>query len=254
MKGLFDLSGKTALVTGSNRGIGKAILYSLAEYGADVILHCRKPGENSESVIADIRNMGRKVKGVYADLANLNSANQIYDQIVEDFKLPDIVILNASMQIRNQWTQITDDEFDSQININLRSSLKLAQLFVPHMQKNKWGRLITIGSIQQIEPNKEMLVYAATKDAVLNMVKLLAPMYAPYGVTVNNVAPGTIYTDRNKEVLANSDFHEKIINGIPVKFIGSPEDCTGTVVMLCSESSRFITGENIFIDGGKHLL
>jgi len=86
------------------------------------------------------------------------------------------------------------------------------------------------------------------------MVKLLAPMYAPYGVTVNNVAPGTIYTDRNKEVLADSDFHEKIINGIPVKFIGSPEDCTGTVVMLCSESSRFITGENIFIDGGKHLL
>lgn len=253
MSELFDLSGKTAFVTGSNRGIGKALILGLAQNGADVILHCRKPNEEADDVISQAVSMGRKVKAVYADLSDVDSAQSIYSQINNDFKLPDIVILNASIQVRNNWLDITDDEFDMQMNVNFRSSLKLAQLFVPHMKQNNWGRLITIGSVQQIKPHNEMLVYAASKMAQMSMVTSIATLLAPYGITVNNIAPGTIYTDRNKEVLADKEYYEKVKSGIPVNFIGEPIDCVGATLMLCGESGRFITGENIYIDGGKHL-
>ncbi len=254
MESIFSLKGKTALVTGSSRGIGRAIACELAQNGANVIIHCTGECPESEEVLGHIRKLGVKAYAVYANLAEANAAEFIYKSIKENFILPDILISNASVQIRNSWDKITDCEFDVQMNVNFRSALKLIQLFVPNMKEKHWGRIITVGSVQQVKPHEQMLIYSATKVAQMSMVTSLALQLAPDGITVNNIAPGTIYTDRNTKVLSDANYLKKVQEKIPMEFIGEPEDCAGTALLLCGRSGRFITGENIYIDGGTHCI
>jgi NAD(P)-dependent dehydrogenase (short-subunit alcohol dehydrogenase family) len=121
------------------------------------------------------------------------------------------------------------------------------------MQKNKWGRIITVGSVQQSKPHKDMLVYASTKEAQMNIVKNLAKQLAPWGITINNISPGVIYTDRNKTALDDSIYMKEVLNNIPCGYIGKPEDCVGSMLFLCSEEARYITGIDLLVDGGLHL-
>jgi NAD(P)-dependent dehydrogenase (short-subunit alcohol dehydrogenase family) len=121
------------------------------------------------------------------------------------------------------------------------------------MQERKWGRVVTIGSVQQVKPHHQMLVYSASKSALVNMVRSLSIQLAPDGITVNNMAPGTIHTGRNEKVLQDDAYRQKVIDDIPVGFIGEPEDCSSIVLTLCSDSGRYITGEDIFVGGGKHI-
>ena len=121
------------------------------------------------------------------------------------------------------------------------------------MLRNRWGRIITIGSVQQHKPHKDMIIYAALKAAQMNMTMNLAKQFAACGVTVNNVAPGVIETPRNEEALKDKEYSKKVLEGIPMGVAGVPEDCVGAVLLLCSEAGRYITGENIDIDGGMKL-
>ena len=121
------------------------------------------------------------------------------------------------------------------------------------MRANKWGRIITIGSVQEVKPHPDMLVYSATKAAQTNMVKSLALQLAKDGITVNNVAPGVINTDRNKEALSDETYAQEVLDTIPVRFFGNKEDCAGIVRLLCSQEGRYITGQSIYVDGGKSL-
>lgn len=121
------------------------------------------------------------------------------------------------------------------------------------MIKKGWGRIVTVGSVQQEKPHKDMLIYAASKAAQLNMVKNLAKQFAPFGVTVNNVAPGVIATPRNEEALSNKDYAKKVLEGIPCGYAGEAGDCAGGILLLCSDEGRYITGENLIIDGGMKL-
>ncbi len=122
---------------------------------------------------------------------------------------------------------------------------------VDYMKKQNWGRIVTIGSVQEAKPHPDMLVYSASKAAQTNMVQSLSLQLAPYKITVNNVAPGVIYTDRNVSALVDEEYRKKVIASIPLGFYGVPEDIAGMVSLLCSEDGRYITGQNIFIDGGK---
>ena len=128
------------------------------------------------------------------------------------------------------------------------------QAVVPHMRANGWGRIVTIGSVQEAKPHPDMLIYAASKTAQTNMVQSLSLQLAPSGITVNNVAPGVIYTDRNVEALSDEEYAKKVTSSIPVGYYGEPEDCAGIVSLLCSEEGRYITGQNIFVDGGKSVM
>ena len=249
---LLSLKGKVALVTGSRTGIGRAILFGLAEAGADVIQHAMAPRESMEADGESIKAMGQRHMAISADLQEADCDRKIFNAI-GDFGSPDILILNASQQIRKPFEEITDADFDAQMHINFRSSMKLVQRFLPAMKQKGWGRIVTIGSIQQCVPHPDMMVYAASKEAQMNMVTYLAGMYAPYGITVNNVAPGTVLTGRNEAVLKDEAYRGKIEQEIPAGFIGEPSDCVMPVVMLCGEGGRFLTGENIYVDGGKHL-
>ena len=121
------------------------------------------------------------------------------------------------------------------------------------MKQQKWGRIIAIGSVQEAKPHPDMLVYSASKAAQTAMIQSLALQLAPDGITLNDVAPGVIYTDRNVAALSDPAYAQKVTNSIPMGYYGEKEDCAGIVRLLCSEEGRYITGQRIFVDGGKSL-
>lgn len=238
---------KRALVTGASRGIGRAIAIALAEDGYEVILHCVNGIQQAQEVKTTIENAGGKANILTADLCDPAQAKAMAQQMGD----VDVLVLNVSIQIRKPWQEITLEEANAQINCNFLSSLTLIQEAVPYMETQKWGRIITIGSVQEAKPHPDMLIYSSIKAAQTAMVKSLSLQLAKDGITVNNVAPGVIYTDRNREALADPDYAKKVSDSIPAGFYGEPEDCAGIVSLLCSEKGRYITGQSIFVDGGK---
>ena len=244
---MFDLKGKKALVTGSSRGIGRAIAVELAQCGAEVVVHCAGNVAKAEETVGIIKSNGGCAFAVTADLSDSENVQGLIEKIGDI----DILILNASMQFRNKWENITVEEFYKQVNCNFLASMLLIQQAVPHMRAQKWGRIVTIGSVQEAKPHPDMLVYSASKAAQTNMVQSLSLQLAPDGITVNNFSPGVINTDRNVEALSDLDYAKKVTDSIPVGFYGEPEDCAPTVALLCSEKGRYITGQSIYIDGGK---
>lgn len=138
-----------------------------------------------------------------------------------------------------------------QLNCNFVSGMLLIQTVADHMKKNKWGRIITIGSVQEAKPHPDMLIYSASKAAQTNMMRSLSLQLAKDGITVNNVAPGVIDTDRNVAALSDPEYAKKVISTIPAGFYGQPEDVAAIVSLLCSAEGRYITGQSIYVDGGK---
>ncbi len=241
------MNGKTALVTGSSRGIGRAIAIKLAKDGYKVIVHGIGSGTKLKETMNEIISLGGQAEMVASNLCDLDATKKL----VEAIGNIDVLVLNASLQYRTSWQEITAEAAYEQLNCNFVSSLLLIQGVVSHMKEQGWGRIITIGSVQEAKPHPDMLVYSASKAAQTNMVQSLSLQLAPYGITVNNIAPGVIYTDRNVEALSDPEYAKKVTDSIPVGFYGEPEDCAGMVSLLCSDEGRYITGQSIYIDGGK---
>ena len=238
---------KTAFVTGSSRGIGRAIAIRLAKDGYKIIVHGSSNIKKAEETAEIIRGNGGLAEVIIGDLTDLEKTKELCEKV----KNIDVLVLNASLQYRTPWQEITTDLCYEQLNCNFVSSMMLIQAAADNMKKNKWGRIVTIGSVQEEKPHPDMLVYSASKAAQTNMMKSLSLQLAKDGITVNNVAPGVIYTDRNVEALSDKEYAKKVTDSIPVGFYGKPEDCAGIVSLLCSEEGRYIVGQNIFIDGGK---
>lgn len=251
MNNLFDLTGKKALVTGSSRGIGKAIALALASQGADVGIHYVGNAGQARETAAEVERLGRRSFCVQGDLGAADCAEVIWRAVAHEFTAVDILVLNASIQYRKPWREITAADFNEQMNVNMRSSLLLIQKAVPAMEQKGWGRIVTIGSTQEIKPHPDMLVYSCSKAAQTLMARSLAMQLARNGITVNNLAPGAIRTDRNVEALSDEAYCRKVVDSIPVGYIGETEDCVGAAILLCSDAGRYITGENLIVDGGK---
>ena len=220
----FDLTGKTALVTGSTRGIGKAIGDAFEEFGAKVIRHNTK----------------------VCDLAD----PEAIEAWLKTLPPLDIVVCNASIQERYGWDEFPMDEARREAQVNYLATLRLFQAAYPHMKAQKWGRLIVVGSVQERRPHPAMVAYAATKGAQENLVRNIARQVAREGITVNNLCPGVFATDRNKEVLADPVYNEKVLNAIPLHQAAQPEDAAGAALLLASDAGRYITGATIMVDGG----
>ncbi|MBR2020074.1 MAG: SDR family oxidoreductase [Clostridia bacterium] len=238
---------KTACITGSSRGIGRAIALRLAADGFRVILHGIREGEAIREVKNEIGQRGGVAQIHCADLRDPAQTKRLGEEIAT----ADVLVLNASLQYRTPWQEITPEACLEQLNCNLISSMLLMQAVAPHMKERGWGRIITVGSVQETKPHPDMLVYAASKAAQTNMMQSLSLQLAKDGITVNNVAPGVIYTDRNIEALSDPEYAKKVTNSIPVGFYGEPKDCAGIVSLLCSEEGRYITGQSIYVDGGR---
>lgn len=240
---------KTALVTGSSRGIGRAVAIRLAHDGYKVIVHGAGNISKANETKQMIEQNGGVADVIISDLTDLSETKELCEKLKEC----DVLILNASLQYRTPWQEISVEACYEQLNCNFVSSMMLIQAVAENMKQKGWGRIITIGSVQEAKPHPDMLVYSASKAAQTNMMKSLSLQLAKDGITVNNIAPGVIYTDRNVEALSDPEYAKKVTNSIPVGFYGEPEDCAGIVSLLCSDEGRYITGQNIFVDGGKGL-
>lgn len=249
----FKLNGRRAVVTGSSRGIGAAIAVGLAEAGADVAIHYTGNYNAANDVANRIIQLGKKSIVIQADLSQDGGADKIYEEATEAMDGIDILISNVSIQIPEPWNEIEKCSFDRQVLVNLRSSLELIQLVAPAMMEQKWGRILTIGSVQESLPHPDMLVYSSLKAAQTHMSKNLSKQFAASGVTVNNLAPGVINTDRSRGRLEVDEYREKVLAKIPVGNIGMAEDCVGAALLLCSDAGRYITGQNLFVDGGMSI-
>ncbi len=250
---LFDLSGRTALVTGSSRGIGKAILLGLARQSADVIVHCANNIDLARTVAGEAAQYGVRALAIQSDLADAEGPQRLADAVMQQGGGVDILVLNASAQIDGPLEDFTQADFDRQMTVNVRASLELMRFFLPAMAGRQWGRILTVGSVQQIKPHPRTMIYAASKDAQMSLVRNLAKQCAAQGVTVNNLAPGFIATDRNAGKMADASYLANVLGRIPAGKIGQPEDCVGAALLLCSDAGQYITGVNLVVDGGMHL-
>ena len=233
------------LVTGSTQGIGRAIAEALVKKNYQVIVHCSADLEKAERVRGEIG----AAAAVTCDLANSDEVATLYGKT----GAVDCLILNASVQYKEKWNEVTTETLDKQIDVNLKSTLRLMQDYYPAMKERGFGRIITIGSVNQHRQHPELSVYSATKCAVMSLVKNIAKQVAPFGITVNNVAPGAISTPRNAEVYNDDEKRRAVESVIPVGRFGQVEDCVGAVLLLCGEDGSYITGADIVIDGGMSL-
>jgi len=236
----FDLAGRTALITGSTRGIGHALAHGLALAGAKIVTHGFR----------DLPGSDDGVPYYPADLADASACTRLAANVIADHGPVDILILNAAADLRRPWLETTVEETDYLLAANFRSSLLLCQALMPPMMARGWGRIIAIGSIQEVHPSPHYLVYAAAKAAQTSLVRNLARQVGGSGVTVNNLAPGAIATDRNAGPLADPAYRARVEAMIPAARVGDPGDCIGACLLLASEAGSYINGASLFVDGG----
>ena len=246
---IFSLRGRKALVTGSSRGIGRAAALLLGEAGAEVWFHASRPSPALETTLNEARQRGIAAHGITADLADLDAV----EQLTRSLKETDILVLNASVQSYQTPEEFTAEEFAREFDTNVRSAFALVKAYLPGMRRRGFGRIVSIGSVNQWKPTPRLSVYAATKAAQANLILTCARSSAQYGVTANNVAPGVITTDRNRTTLSDPERARQIMAGIPAGRFGVPEDCAGVVLLLCSDAGSYITGADIPVSGGMQL-
>lgn len=248
---IFDLTGRTALVTGASRGIGAAIAKGLAAAGAHVVVHGQAK-ESCTNTIADIKAVGGRATGTFGDLAQTSMGQRLVEDVEARVGALDILVMNASAQINATLAELKDDDLTFQIDVNLRSTIDLLRAALPRMARLGWGRVVSVGSVNQSGPKPVVTAYAATKAAQHNLIQSQAREYARTGVTLNTLSPGLIDTDRNaprKRKDPNGwDDYVATVNWMGRA--GAPEEMVGAAIFLASEASSFMTGEVITLSGG----
>lgn len=246
---LFNLSGKTALITGCNRGIGKPMATGLAEAGADIIgvSGTLQPGSEVEE---EVKSFGRRFSAYKIDLENKNEIYESISKIKSSHPVIDILINNAGIIKRNNAASYTDEEWDSVLSVNLTSAFILAREYGKEMIKRKHGKIIFTCSLLSFQGGINVPGYTASKSAVAGLVKALANEWASKGVNVNGIAPGYIATNNTKALRDDAERNKAIVDRIPAGRWGTPEDFRGPVVFLSSSASDYVHGEILTVDGG----
>jgi 3-oxoacyl-[acyl-carrier protein] reductase len=242
------LKGKTAIVTGAAKGIGKAIAIKLASLGANIVLNYRSSEEAAIKVEEEIRGYGVEVLRVKGDISKLNDVENLINLAKEKFNKIDIMVNNAGITKDTLILRMKEEEFDSVIDVNLKGVFNCLKTITPVMVKQKSGKIINLSSVVGIVGNAGQVNYAASKAGVIGMTKSLAKEVGSRGITVNAVAPGFIETDMT-EVLGDK-LKEEAKKALPLKRLGKPEDVANVVAFLASEESNYVTGQVINVDGG----
>lgn len=248
----FRLDGKVALITGSARGIGLGMAQALAGAGCAVAIQDIDL-EVAEQEAAAIHASGGKAKAFGGDVTDLSLAAQLVPQVVTALGGLHILINNAAVQTQKPWHELTLDEIQRDLNADLITPLLLCRQVTPIFKAQRWGRIINLGSVQQSNGYSGMLAYAMSKAALVKLTKALARDLACWGVTVNLLAPGWFNTYRNREDLRSEQDVQDRGRYIPMGRLGTLHDCNGITLALCSDAGQYITGQEIFVDGGMRL-
>lgn len=246
----FSLRGRTAFVTGSARGIGRAIALGFAEFGAHVVVHGSHESAPLEEALTLVSQYDPNAQKAVADLSDPEAVEHIFDGLPTT---PDILVCNASIQSNMKWYEVPRKTMLAQMQVNFNATFRLFQLCYPRLKAQRWGRLITVGSVQERRPHPEMPVYSASKSAQENLVRSIARQVAGEGITVNNLCPGVFATDRNRAALSDPIYNEKVLQAIPMHLAAEPADAAGAAVLLASDAGRYITGATLMVDGGLSL-
>jgi gluconate 5-dehydrogenase len=245
---LFDLSGKVALVTGTSRGLGQYFARALAKAGADLAITSRD--KNSLSKFAgEIHALGRRTFSAELDVRDHSSIQRAIAAIEDHFGKIDILVNNAGCNIRKPALDVTWDDWNTILDTNLRGSFFVAQAVARGMIQRGYGRII-IGSVTSVSGFAGLAPYGASRGGIKQLTMSLADDWGSHGVTVNCLAPGWFKTQQNRVLYDNAAWVEYISDRIPVKRPGLPDDLDGAIVFLASESSRYITGQTLLVDGG----
>src|SRR5580704_14891286 len=247
---LFKLDGKTALVTGSRRGIGKAMAVALAEAGADIIGVSKSMEESGSEVQREVTALGRKFKSYACDFANRASVHAFLRQVLADVPVIDILVNNAGTVLRKPAAEHPDEYWDQVIETNLNAQFFISREIGKRMVERGAGKIIFTASLLTFQGGITVPGYAASKGAIGQLTKALANEWAPKGVQVNAIAPGYINTDNTEALRADPVRNPAILARIPAGRWGEPDDFKGAVVFLASRASDYVTGSILLVDGG----
>lgn len=242
------LSGKVAIVTGAGRGIGRAVALQLVKNGAKVVVNYRSSISQVEELLNEIKNSGGEAIAVQADISKEDEVKKLIEEAARLFGRIDILVNNAGITKDTLMMRMTEEDFMSVININLKGTFLCTKYASNVMLKQRSGRIINISSVVGITGNVGQVNYAASKAGVIGLTKAAARELAVRGITVNAVAPGFIETDMTQQL--SDKIKEASIQGIPLKRFGKAEEIAGAVSFLASEAAGYITGQVIQVDGG----
>jgi 2-dehydro-3-deoxy-D-gluconate 5-dehydrogenase len=244
----FKLSRKTAIVTGSNRGIGQYYALALAEAGADIIGVSYE--SNFEETEKMIQGVGRKFKSYVCDFSDRKNLYKFIADVKSDFNQIDILVNNAGTILRNPIAEHSDEYWDNVIEINLSAQFILTREIGKLMIERGYGKIVFIASLLSFQGGITVPGYAASKGGVKQLTMAFANEWASKGVTVNAIAPGYIVTENTKALRDDPVRNKAILDRIPANRWGKPEDLMGTVVFLCSDASNYLNGSVVTVDGG----
>ena len=246
---LLNLEGKTAVVTGGTSGIGRALSLGLADAGADVIATARRQQEVDQTADA-VEARGRKTLRLASDVCNRESLETLLTAVLKRFGKVDILINCAGKIKRTPTISLPEEEWTDILNTNLTGTLRACQIFGKHMLERGYGRIINIASLNSFVALSEVAAYAASKAGVASLTRSLAVEWSKKGITVNAIAPGVFRTDLNAALLDSSPRGHELLMRTPMGRFGKTEELVGAAVYLASDSSSFVTGQTLVVDGG----
>ena len=248
MQQMFDLTGKVAIVTGCNTGLGQGMALALANAGADIVgVNRREPVETQQLV----EQAGRRFHSVIADMGKISNVPMIIESAVAAFGKVDILVNNAGIIRRNDAIDFTEQDWDDVMDVNIKSLFFLAQGFAKQVLKQgTLANIINIASMLSYQGGIRVPSYTASKSGVMGVTRLLANEWAQHGINVNAIAPGYMATDNTKALQSDEKRSAEILGRIPAGRWGKPDDMAGPVVFLASEAARYVHGYTIAVDGG----
>ena len=247
---LFDVTGRLALITGSTRGLGRSFAEVLAGAGARVIIHGRdaSPVERARREVED--RTGGATLGAHFDVTDVEAVRAALEQIIEENGAPDILVNNAGLQRRAPLQEFAPQDWDEIVDVNLNSVFYVSRQLLPGMIRRGSGKIINIGSVQSLLARETIAPYSATKGAVAQLTKGMAADLARHDIQVNTISPGYFATDMNRPLVDDETFSTWLSRRTPAQRWGDPDELSGALLFFCSDASSFISGQNLFVDGG----
>lgn len=245
------LQNKVALVTGSSQGIGRAIAERFAREGADVVINYNRGVSGAEEALAAVRAAGSEGLFVQADLGKVEDIRRLIHTTVEHFGRLDILVNNAGLETHAPFWEVSEDDYDRVLNVNLKGVFFATQSFVQHLVVNKRrGKVINISSVHEELPFPNFTAYCASKGGMKMLMRNLSVELGPLGININNIAPGAIETPINTKLLNDPAKLGTLLGQIPLGRLGQPQDVASLAVFLGSDESDYVTGSTFYVDGG----